>query len=657
MRVISFSAITSLSIFLFGCEVAENQNSDTKTNHEDITADVLIAGGGTSGITAGLQAARDGAETVIVEPTPWLGGMLTSAGVSATDGNHQLPSGIWGEFRQHLYDHYGGPDEVETGWVSNTLFEPSVGNDIWNRMAEVEDLLTVYHGYYVEEAHTANNRVTGAMFKSGDGERLTVEAGISIDATEYGDLMALSGTEYHLGFDSREDTGEELAPHYDNEIVQDLTYTAILKDYGEGEDKTIERPANYYPQMFTGACKEVAEDPDEFDGVDCEEMLDYARLPNDKFLINWPIHGNDYYLEAMELDHHERKLAYEAAKDKTRQFIYFIQTEIGFSHLGLADDEYDTDDLFPHMPYHRESRRLEGVVQFNMMDMKDMYQRPLYKTAIAVGDYPLDHHRRLNPGTEKLAEGDIPPYEFETDIFPSIPSYAIPYGAMVPAQTDGLLVAEKSLSVTSIANGATRLQPVVMGIGQAAGAAAALAATSGYQPRDVNPRELQSNLIEQGAWMLPFLDSTPDDWHFEYLQKTGLSGVLKGEGIPVEWANETRIYPDSSVTADVMDEAMLTVGEEISTSGNEFVTRGEAVELLAAFIEDTETDGIEFEDVDPDTDLYGYLNRFDGAGLLEYWAESDRFYPDEPLARKELAYLIHAIFDPFEENPGLNPEE
>jgi succinate dehydrogenase/fumarate reductase flavoprotein subunit len=54
--------------------------------------DLIVVGGGASGTAAGISAGRLGTKTLIIEPTPWLGGMLTSAGVSAIDGNHQLPS-------------------------------------------------------------------------------------------------------------------------------------------------------------------------------------------------------------------------------------------------------------------------------------------------------------------------------------------------------------------------------------------------------------------------------------------------------------------------------------------------------------------------------------------------------------------------------------
>ena len=54
--------------------------------------DVVVAGGGTGGTAAALEAARGGARTLVVEPTPWLGGMLTAAGVSAIDVQHPVQS-------------------------------------------------------------------------------------------------------------------------------------------------------------------------------------------------------------------------------------------------------------------------------------------------------------------------------------------------------------------------------------------------------------------------------------------------------------------------------------------------------------------------------------------------------------------------------------
>ena len=110
-------------------------------------ADVLVIGGGASGITAGMQTARLGVNTIIAEPTVWLGGMITSAGVSAFDGNHNLPSGIWAEFRNELYKVYGGAAKVATGWVSNTQFEPHVGDSIFKNLAAKIPLLKIKYQY------------------------------------------------------------------------------------------------------------------------------------------------------------------------------------------------------------------------------------------------------------------------------------------------------------------------------------------------------------------------------------------------------------------------------------------------------------------------------------------------------------------------------
>lgn len=107
--------------------------------------DVLIIGGGASGTTAGIQAARLGAHTLIIEEYTWLGGMLTAAGVSAIDGNHKLPSGLWGEFREKLIAYYGHEDNLRTGWVSKVLFEPSVRNEIWKKLAAEEKNLDIWY--------------------------------------------------------------------------------------------------------------------------------------------------------------------------------------------------------------------------------------------------------------------------------------------------------------------------------------------------------------------------------------------------------------------------------------------------------------------------------------------------------------------------------
>ena len=115
-----------------------------------------------------------GVQTLVVEETPMLGGMLTAQGVCATDGNFNLPSGLWNEFRDHLRKRYGGIGALWTGWVSTTLFEPHVADSIFHTMAAAEPTLEVVHGYRLTGILRRGKRVTGAEFTDARGGRMLV---------------------------------------------------------------------------------------------------------------------------------------------------------------------------------------------------------------------------------------------------------------------------------------------------------------------------------------------------------------------------------------------------------------------------------------------------------------------------------------------------
>ncbi len=495
--------------------------------------DLLIVGGGASGTMAGIQAARMGVQAFIIEETDWLGGMLTSAGVSAIDGNHRMPSGLWGEFRAHLYHYYGGPEKVFTGWVSNTLFEPHVGNHILKQMAAKEPKLEISYQTRFQSIRKENGRWRVTVQKG--RKTYYIEAKLVIDATELGDVMAAAGAKYDIGMDAAAETGEAQAPAQSNDIIQDLTYVVVLKDYGKGADKTIRKPEGYNAEEFRHSCD--VSDPASFDSPDnnCHKMMQYGRLPNNKYMINWPKSGNDYYLNIIEKTPAERAEALKAAKLHSLRFIYYLQNALGYKNLGIADDEFPTADKLPMIPYHRESRRLKGEALLTVNHVAKPYEQPqpLYRTGIAVGDYTIDHHHEKNPSAPKIDFVKI-----------RVPSYNVPLGSLLPKDTDGLIVAEKSISVTNIVNGATRLQPVVLGIGQAAGALAATALKHNTEPRKVSIRDVQQALLDSKAYIMPFIDVPAESPYFAAIQRVGATGILKGTGVPYQWANQTWFYPE-----------------------------------------------------------------------------------------------------------------
>ncbi|WP_455627890.1 FAD-dependent oxidoreductase [Parabacteroides chinchillae] len=594
--------------------------------------DVLIIGGGASGTAAGIQAARLGANTLIVEEYEWLGGALTSAGVSCIDGNYRLPSGIFGEFRNELSNYYGGTDSLRTSWVSAVAAEPSVMNKIFKQMAEKENRLDLWYNSTVQKIEKMPRGWRVVIDKGGEYQLL--EAKVLIDGTELGDVAKACGVKYDIGMEAKSLSGEDIGPEVSNNIIQDLTYVAILKDYGK--DVTIAKPKGYDPSIFYCTCKyPKCKNPKKGSVLwDKDRMITYGKLPNNKYMINWPIEGNDYYLNIIEMKPKERKEALQKAKNFTMCFIYYLQNELGFNTLGLADDEFPTADKLPFIPYHRESRRIHGLVRFNVNHMASPYAQPekLYRTAIAVGDYAVDHHHARYPEADKLPELHFYP----------VPSYGLPLGVIIPKDVDHLLVTEKSISVSNLVNGTTRLQPILVQIGQAAGALAGLAVREKKDVSEVSIREVQSVLLRGGCYLLPFLDLPKTDRNFAALQRIGATGILKGRGTNRGWSNETWFDADSALTAEALLPGLKDYYPNFNPKiQNKEITVKEAIQLTYDLMEYNNSPAYE-------KNLDDFINsiapRWDSAKL-------SNFSLDRAITRKEFAVLLNYYVNPFETIP------
>jgi hypothetical protein len=591
--------------------------------------DVLVVGGGASGTMAGIQAARMDASVLILEETPWLGGMLTAAGVSAADGNYNLHSGLWEEYKQALSTHYGGDEQLKTGWVSHVLYEPQVGAQILLDMTQKESNLQVVFNSKIENITKSNNGWEVAYRVNGHVKK--VQAKIVIDATELGDIAAKVGVPYSIGMDSKFDTGEEIAPEKANNIVQDLTYVAILKTYNDTIKAKLNKPKNYDSSPFLCTCKRTCTEEEANNKLwDCDYMMEYGKLPNGYYMINWPIYGNDYYTNIIELNEKERAEEIRKAKNFTLNYVYYLQNELGFKNLGIADDVFPTDDGLPLIPYHRESRRINGLVRFTVNDLARPFQqeKPLYRTGIAVGDYPIDHHHNRYPEASKLPDLHFYP----------VPSYSIPLGSLIPKDVTNFIVAEKSISVTNIVNGTTRLQPVCILIGQASGALAALSVKQNLTPSSVKVRQVQKALLNANVYLMPYSDIEHTDPAFKALQRIGATGILKGEGKNIGWKNHTHIYPDSLLTVSA-----LKMGLKGWTNPGALKFKKETVsyEELLSVIKVIKKEAGEYKN----SSLKKL--RKQGNSVLKS-SQLNELTCDATLSRKQAAVVLDALLNPFE---------
>lgn len=512
-----------------------------------ITADVLVVGGGTGGTAAALQAARRNADiqVVLVSDLPWLGGMLTAAGVSAPDGNELavFQTGIWGAFLQALRQKH--PGGLGNGWVSLFTYNPAVGAQIFADWVKQLPNLRWIAGQRPQAVMRQGDRITGVRF-----DRLTVQAKITLDGTELGDLLALAEVPHRWGWETQDVWQEPSAPVSladptdplyaitQRYPVQSPTWVVIMQDYAEAESSAppIELPPTIssdaeLTRSFAGAWANCIQAQTPV----AHTFLRYGCLPDDRFMINWPHQGNDYGVGLHRLiESDQARAEYEQeAQWHSQAFACHIQRQLG-RRYGLAQDIFPQTARSPGggfalMPYYRESRRLKGLGTVREGDILPIAEGQVAAlpvnaqgdmSAIALGNYPNDHHY---PGCEM----PLAPKAIRWGGRWTGTPFTIPYEALVPKTIDGLLACEKNISVSHIANGATRLQPVVLGIGQAAGMAAALCVEKGCEPRDLaeldgGVRSLQTALIMDviaPAAIIPLFNAAPEHPQWQTLQK------------------------------------------------------------------------------------------------------------------------------------------
>ena len=480
----------------------------------ELQADVVIIGGGTGGIAAALGALKSGKRVIMTEETEWIGGQLTSQAVPPDEHPWIEQFGCTATYRQfrnqvrkYYQAYYPLTEQARQnpalnpggGWVSRLCYDPRVAvNVLENMLAPYlhSTQLTLLKGVRPLSAVMLGDTIvsiTVSQLQSGDEYELT--APYFLDASECGDVLPLTDTEYVTGAESQADTGE---PHAvvgpaqpDN--MQAFTHCFAM-EHVEGEDFTIEKPqqyefwknyqADFWPakQLSMMGLVPYSLQPIEyglFEGSRPVSLFSYRQIvkkshlaspafQGDVSLVNWP--QNDYWLGSIiDTDEAAKQKHLEAAKQLSLSLLYWLQTEIpraddkqGYPGLRLRPDMMGTSDGLAMSPYIRESRRIKA--QFTVLEQHVATAcRPngvaeQFDDSVGIGCYRIDLHP--STGGDNFIDVSTVPFQ-------------IPLGSLIPIRVTNLIAAGKNIGVTHITNGCYRLHPVEWNIGEAAGYLAA----------------------------------------------------------------------------------------------------------------------------------------------------------------------------------------
>lgn len=529
-----------------------------RERRQALNADVVIIGGGLGGCAAALAALRGGLSVVLTEETDWLGGQLTQQAVppdehasiesrGCTRSYRALRDGIRDYYRRN-YPLTDAAREVANlnpgnGSVSRLCHEPRVALAVLEAMLAAAcsgGRLTVLLEHQAVSAETTGDSVRVVRVRNlRTGREFDLEASWFIDATELGDVLPLTGTEFVTGSESSLETHELHAREKADPANQQAFTVCFAVDHFEGENHVIDRPAEYdfwralVPQMeppwpgrlldltythpSTLKPKELGFAPHGQSNPGTLNLWQYRRIADrnnfvpgtyssDVSLINWP--QNDYFLgNLIGGTQEERQRQIDRAKQLSLSLLYWLQTEApcpdggtGWPGLRLRHDLVGTDDGLAKFPYVRESRRIRAV--FTVLEEhcgrenralvtgktgSEVKAAEFFDT-VGIGYYHIDLHPSSG-GDNYIDFGSLP--------------FQIPLGALLPCRVRNLLPASKNLGTTHITNGCFRLHPVEWNIGESAGALVAFCQQQKMPPHLVRENkailaDFQTSLGQQG---------------------------------------------------------------------------------------------------------------------------------------------------------------
>ena len=509
--------------------------SKSNSQDEELSADLVIAGGGLGGCAAALAALRNGLTVILTEETDWIGGQIVAQGVPPDEHQWIETHGATKQYRdfrtavrQYYIRNYPLTNEARNrkylnpgdGEVSRLCHEPKVALAVLNEMLNPyisSGKLTLLLEHKTIGADVERDKVRAlkiAHVKTKSEKVLT--ASYFVDATELGDLLPLTGTEFRTGTEARSETNELHAAGIADPKNQQAFTVCFALEYDKDGNHIINKPLEYdfwrnyvpaltppwsgpllslaYSNPSTLEPKTLGFHPEGVATGSALNLWNYRRIINknnflpgsynsDITVINWP--QNDYLLG--NLDSSEKEFEHHVAKAKqlNLSLLYWLQTEAprpdggqGWPGLRLCKDIMGTSDGMAKYPYVREARRIkalftvleEHVGKENRKQVSGDDKAAKFFDSVGVGYYHIDLHP--SSGGNNYID------------FPSLP-YQIPLGALIPQRMENLLPACKNIGTTHITNGCYRLHPTEWNIGESVGLLATLAVQRKILPRAI----------------------------------------------------------------------------------------------------------------------------------------------------------------------------
>ena len=613
---------------------------------ETIETDLLIVGGNESGCAAAIQAARLGVKRIVlVNDIDWLGGQFSAEGVGCLDEwttvegkRTNFPrSGLFLEvvnrIREHNLAKYGvaspgnaycGTETIEPAAAAK-LFEKLLAPYTVSRTETVRERpgssdrsgplpdgrgtemtapLRVLRGWQPVSVGVDGERIVSVTFEKvlAPKEQLVVRARLTLDSSDWGDVIRLSGAKYGAGPDLRSRFGEPSAPESFDEAgrqeMNPLSWCLVLRE--AGRDVTVSKPINYDPRSFASLDKTPPwVESDMSAGIYSQSgwsvythrrLVDrwHHKLPvgTETTFLNWPV--QDYpvcqlpqrvvdLLEAnergasqkniVEMTPVQRQIVFEDTKQHALGLLHHLQTAVhdrvgdypqSFRYMRLTD-EFGTPDRLPPKPYVREGLRLEALTMLREQDIRAATREPKWaklmpSDAVFGFQFNIDFH----PTRRKYLTNDRNgPWQFvhtgtrnwHTDTDRAM----FPLRGLIPIERDGLLGCGKNIGVSSVVQSALRLHGQMMLVGQASATVAAVCLRDGVEPRTVaadssRVREIQRTLARgfggPGVLLWPYHDLPPDHPAFEAASLMTVAGIWKADPDSVFFRPDRPVSPE-----------------------------------------------------------------------------------------------------------------